>query len=234
MDAHAYPRLSAWLRCSVLCAFAGVAQAEALYLGGAEYSDKSDYVYLGRIGSLEHDQLQNGWATRLWLDRASYRYTANGIHYRGRNVGLEAGIGYLFGQAPFTGSVFVSALARDTHVSPDDPGNRSQGVRGSVRLSTDLNYQINTLWTANAGASFTPLNHAYWGRLRLMRAISDSTRVGLELSRHGDEHYRATQMGMVLTQRTDSGISWGLKLGYRRQPGEGSSPYVGIELGKSF
>ena len=60
------------------------AMADALYLAGAEAARDANYVYAGRIASIGHDQLQNGWATRLWVDQSTYRYDANDVRYRGR------------------------------------------------------------------------------------------------------------------------------------------------------
>ena len=210
------------------------AMADALYLAGAEAARDANYVYAGRIASIEHEQLQNGWAWRLWLDRASYRYDASDVRYRGRAVTAEAGVGYLFGQDPFTGSVFVSALARDTHISPNDPGNRSSGFHTSAKLGMDLNYRVSPRFSTNLGANYTPLNHAYWTRLRLLVAAGESSRWGVEQAWHGDDSYRARQTGLVWLQAPMGGASWGVKLGVRQQRGVGSVPYLGIEWGKSF
>ena len=211
------------------------AMADALYLAGAEAARDANYVYAGRIASIGHDQLQNGWATRLWVDQSTYRYDANDVRYRGRGVTAEAGLGYLFGQDPFTGSVFVSALARDTHLSPHDAGNRSSGFHTSVKLGADLNYRFDARWSINGGANYTPLHHAYWTRLRLLLATGESSRWGVEQAWHGDDSYRARQTGVVWQHvgRADD-ANWGLKLGVRQQRGVGSAPYVGVEWGKSF
>ena len=211
------------------------AMADALYLAGAEVARDAHYVYAGRIASIAHEQLQNGWATRLWVDQSTYRYDANDVRYRGRGVTAEAGLGYLFGQDPFTGSVFVSALARDTHISPTDEGNRSSGFHTSVKLGADLNYRFSAAWSFNAGANYTPLHRAYWTRLRLMYAASESSRWGVEQAWHGDDSYRARQTGLVWQHVAPvGGANWGLKLGVRQQRGVGSAPYVGVEWGRSF
>lgn len=207
---------------------------QALYLGGAETSPHAGYAYFGRIASLEHPSLQNGLAWRLWLDRAEYRYESNGRIYRGTATGIEAGIGTLFGSDPFTGSAFVSLVGRDTRISPGDPGNASQGFHAGLKLQTDLNYRFTRELTGNLGASYMVPGHAYWTRARLMWTLPNQLRLGVEQAWHGDDHYRMRQTGLVL-----GGMRWGgadvtLKAGSRHLRGEGSAPYVGIELGWNF
>ncbi|AVP58501.1 cellulose biosynthesis protein BcsS [Pulveribacter suum] len=210
------------------------ALADGLWLSGAEASRGASYLYVGRIASLEHEQLQNGWATRLWLDRASYTYWASGQRYRGRSVGLEAGVGYLFGQAPFTGSVFLNLMARDTHLSPSDPGSAVSGFHLRPKVSSDLNWQFSPEWGANAGMSYTPLGNAWWARARLLHGSQGGLQWGLEHARHGDDSYRARQTGVVLTGVPAGPARWAFKAGVRQMRGESSSPYVGVDLSWTF
>lgn len=230
---HPY-RLSLGLCLAAAAVLPLPALAEGLWLSGAEASRGASYLYLGRIASLEHDQLQNGWATRLWLDRAGYTYRVDGQRYRGRSVGLEAGVGYLFGQAPFTGSVFVSLMARDTHLSPADPGSEVSGFHLRPKVSSDLNWQFHPRWAANAGLSYTPLGHAWWARARLLWGRADGLRWGLEHAQHGDDSYRARQTGVVLTGVPAGAAHWSFKAGVRQLRGESSAPYVGVDLNWTF
>jgi hypothetical protein len=210
------------------------AHAQALYLGGAETSPHANYAYFGRLASIDHPGLQNGLAWRLWLDRAEYRYESNGRSYHGTATGIEAGVGMLFGSDPFTGSAFVSLVGRDTRITPYDPGNSSQGFHASIKLQTDLNYRFTRQLSGNLGASYTALGNAYWVRGRLLWTLPNQLRLGVEQAWHGDDHYRMRQTGLVL-----GGMRWGgadvtLKAGSRHLNGEGSAPYVGIELGWNF
>lgn len=222
------------LALAAACLGGAGAQADALYLGGVESSRHASYLYLGRLASLEHDQLQGGWASRLWLDRASYTYQSRGQRYRGRGVSAEAGVGYLFGQAPFTGSVFVNLLARDTQISPSDAGSTLDGFHLGAKLTSDLNYQFSPRWSAHLGASHTPLGDAYWARARLLWAAGGSLRWGLEYARHGDESYRARQGGLVLEGLPLGPARWAIKAGVRQLRGEKRAPYLGVDLSWSF
>lgn len=217
---------------ALLLASAGAARGQALWLAGGEAAaSDSSYLYLGRLASVQHDSLQNGLAWRLWADQVRYGYDSGGQRIQGRAWGLEAGLGWLWGDSASGGSAFASVVGRDTRLRPQDPGNAAQGFHTSLKLQADLRHDLSPRWQAQLGASYTVLNDAYWARLRLLYRPGSDWRIGLEHVRAGDQSYGLRQTGLVL-----SDLRWGaagvhLKLGARQLRGEGAKPYVGIELG---
>lgn len=220
---------------SLLLLTAAAAHGEALYLAGAEVSEGASYLYLGRIAAIGQPQLQAGLAYRLWVDQTRYRYDANGLTHKATAYGVEGGIGSLFRPSSvFGGSAFVSLVARDTSLSPDDPGSEARGSDLTLKLQGDLNYQPSPGLTAIVGASYVPLNDAYWTRFRLLRSLAGTTALGIELIHQGDASYALNQAGLVYSGWQIGSVGIDLKSGVRRVEGESSSPYVGVELGASY
>lgn len=211
------------------------AQAEGLYLTGVETSRDASYLYLGRMASIEHDQLQNGLAYRVWVDQIKYQYSSNGVTHRATAYGIEGGLGDLFTLTPkLSGSGFISLVARNTDISPKDPTSNAQGEKVSIKVQGDLNYRLGEHWLSIINASYTALNQAYWTRLRVMREFSFPLAVGIEVIKQGDATYSIDQVGVALTGLQLGKAGVGIKAGARRVSGESASPYVGVELGLMY
>lgn len=220
---------------SLLLLVAATAHGEALYLAGGEVSEGASYVYLGRIAAIGQPQLQAGPAYRLWVDQTRYRYDANGVTHRATAYGVEGGIGSLFQPSQvLSGSAFVSLVARDTRLAPDDPGSEARGSDLTLKLQGDLNYRPTPGLTAIVGASYVALNDAYWTRVRLLRSLAGTTALGIDLIHQGDASYALNQAGLVYSGWQAGSFGVDFKAGVRRVEGESSSPYLGVELGASY
>ena len=212
-----------------------VARAEGLYLTGAEVARNANYVYLGRLASINQEKVQPGPAYRLWFDQTKYQYNASGTTYKATAYGIEAGIGSLFNlSSTLSGSAFASLVYRDTVLSPVDLTNAATGPHTSIKLQGDINYRFAERWMSVFNTSYIALNQAYWGRLRVMRESSPPVAAGLEYIKQGDATYSIDQLGLVVTGPQAAGVGITLKAGARQVRGEGSSPYVGIELGALY
>ncbi len=228
-------RRSKRLTLALLVAAPVAAQAENLYLTGAEVARNANYVYLGGISPINQQKMQAGPAYRLWFDQTRYQYDANGATHKATAYGIEGGIGSLFNaSAALSGSAFVSLVYRNTVLSPDDQTNAARGAHTSVKVQADFNYRFAEQWMSSLNTSYIALNHAYWGRLRVMRDSSPPIATGLEYIKQGDETYAIDQFGVVVTGLQAASVGVTLKAGARQVWGESSSPYVGIELGALF
>lgn len=216
-----------------LAAVPPISIADSLYLAGSEFSRDTSYSYIGHIASIGKNDLQNGPAYRLWLDHTRYQYEGNQVTHKANAYGLEAGLGTLFQYHALDGSVFASVVSRKTSISPADNDNKAQGNATTGKISGDFVLHINTDWQSNFGASYSPLNKAYWLRVRLAKDTGQFL-VGPEIVKFGDNDYSIKQFGLAITKLKYAGLDIGLKSGIRDSGNSGNAPYVGVELSGLF
>lgn len=218
-----------------LCPSATGAVPNVQILGGAEISQDVSYVYAGMVTPLSGSQLGNGIVRRLWADLSTYRYVKNGVTFDARSPGMAASLGVQHSQEDFWWAAFVGATYRYTRISPNDPGSSVQGGNVRANLQLEGEHTINLLWKLSGNASYIVGQDAYWARARLLRSIWSSRQLGLESVIQGDNDYRLSQIGVVLSgMKLSNDINMGLKMGGRRVEGLSSHLYAGVELENRF
>ena len=207
----------------------GQAQADSIWLTGAEAARSSQYLYLGTVLPLGQHKLGQGWVQRYWVDAIRYEYESGSQTIRARGAGLEAAIGYQFPRPDGWFSIYGGARWNNTNLSPDDPSNDSRGTHLRPKLQIEGDSALAGVWRINGVASYIFDQKAYWGRLRLAHKPGDIA-WGMEAVRQGDPSYNASQIGVFTDGwRAGETLRMGFKAGVRRSEGE-NSPYAGVEF----
>ena len=221
--------LLAWL----LMANAAVAD-DRLALAGGEAGNGSYYTYAGVVLPGPGREAGRGLLQRYWIDVFGYEYNGEPGLVKASAYGAEAALGY--GRS-FTGgwaSTYLGLRYTNTDLSPDDPSAEARGSQIGVKLDIQGEYEILPGWRGNAIASYTTTQHAYWSRVRLMRALTGRQALGGEVVAGGNDESQATSFGLVFSfQPASAPWSASLKAGYRHEDDDDGA-YGGIELGYGF
>jgi hypothetical protein len=223
-------RRIAIIAASVLpAAIAPVARADTLYLAGGEHGVNSSYAFAGAIVPLPGNTLGSGFAARLWGDYLTYHYNSGGTKIDASGWGGEIAGVYQFSGAWGWSNLSLGARYRDTHLSPDDLGNRARGSHVYLTVQGDGGYNIDSFWQLRGIASYTSTVTGYFVQPTIDRAISDRLRLGLDATFQGDQSYRQISGGANLTIAVDSGRSVGLRAGASTN-GTDSGFYAGLSF----
>ena len=129
------------------------------------------------------------------------------------------------------GQHFVGPRYTYTRLSPDDPGNDDRGAKWGVKVQAGGEIVASPDFVVNAFAAYTTGTEAYWARLRLLYRFGSGLKTGPELIAHGNDVYRAGQVGWVLSGiKLAPSFEVGVKAGARRTKGESTEPYGGVEF----
>ena len=109
--------------------------------------------------------------------------------------------------------------------------SEARGSNTNLRLQVEGETDLAADLRLNANASYLFGLDAYWTRLRLFYPLGRGLRIGPEVIRQGDEDYQAGQIGLVLDGLRLEQANLAVKAGVSRLEGEGSTGYVGFELG---
>ncbi len=214
---------------------APTAGAEGIALGGFDASKDGNSAYLGTIMPIAGGNLGQGMAVRLWADYNAYDYASDNSRIDAKASGLEVALAYQTSSGENWGSVSLGPRYTNTRLSPDDPGNRESGVRWGLKVQVGGEAVALPNLFVNAFAAYTTGTEAYWARLRLLYRFEGGLRTGPELIAHGNTVYRAAQVGWVLSGiKLGATSEAGLKVGARRNEGESTEPYGGVEFVASF
>lgn len=164
-----------------------------------------------------------------------YKYDSNGTTVSVNGQSAEAAIGVKNGWQTGWAEATVGARYRYNRVSPEGADNRNDGGEWGLALSVLGQQEFAQNWAVNGIGSYNFGPKAYWARGRLLYKVFGKAWAGVELIKHGDPFYHATQGGLVLT-----GISVGkdLNLGFfggaKKTAGIPRAFYGGLELSKAF
>ncbi len=90
-------------------------------------------------------------------------------------------------------------------------------------------------WAVNGIGSYNFGPKAYWARGRLLYKVFGKAWAGVELIKHGDPFYHATQGGLVLTGiSVAKDLNLGFFGGAKKTAGIPRAIYGGFELSKAF
>ncbi len=217
---------------------ASVAQAkESMFLTGAELGDEnSNYGFAAVVTPFDGSTLGNGWVQRYWVEGLTYQYEKTPtLDIDAAAYGGEAAVGYQQSFDSGWWAAYAGALYRHTDLSPNDPDNDIEGNAFGLKLQLEGEKELSDAVKTNAIASYTIGTESYWARGRLLFKSFDDLFVGPEAIIHGDEAYRAHQLGVVVTGfKVNDDSELGVKVGARYNEGDKYRPYVGIEFTKPF
>ncbi|MCK5395015.1 MAG: cellulose biosynthesis protein BcsS [Gammaproteobacteria bacterium] len=215
-----------------LVSLPGITNAsDKLFLTGAEVTNSSSsYLYLGTAIPLPDSTLAKGYVFHLWADYSTYAYDASSTDIDATVYSLSASIGYHDSGTGYWWNTQAGLIQSDTSLSPDDPGNDSNGMETGIKLQLEGERQLTEDSKINGNLALVSRRGAYWARVRYLMRNDDETYHGPELILQGDTNYEAQQVGWVLTQIPLSSWSLGIKAGFRLDDGD-VSEYAGVELG---
>lgn len=172
---------------------------------------------------------------RLAISDYYYQYGTNGTTVKVRGHAVEAAMG---AQAAWQGGWVEASTGprfRDNRVTPPGANARADGSQWGLTLGLQGEQRFGQDWAFNGIGSYTIGPASYWGRARFLHRTFGDAWAGVEVLKHGDPDYRATQGGLVLT-----GINIGEKFGLgfyagvKKTNGQPRSFYGGVELTKGF
>lgn len=216
---------------------AAPAQADAessLFLAGGEMADAAYYGYAGLVLPMPGRADGRGFLQRYWVDRFGYEYDGGVGRVKANALGAEAALGYGASSAKGWATGWIGLRHTDTSLSPDDREASARGSQLGAKLQLEGERSLAEAWRIGAAGSWSSEQDAYWGRVRVMRAVSATQSMGAEFVANGNDEADSTAAGLVLVLRpTGSRWSVGLKAGYRFQD-DADGAYGGVEFGYGF
>ncbi|MCH8503368.1 MAG: cellulose biosynthesis protein BcsS [Ectothiorhodospiraceae bacterium] len=210
------------------------ASADWMLLGGGET------VFDGRFAQITalipfSGQLGNGFVHRYSISYVAYEYPLDEGAVEATSWGGSIALGY---QVPVNNGWFslsAAAASRDTEHDPPQPDNPQAGARVVGQADIDAGYVHDNRWLLASSISYTPVDRAYWGRLRIMRRAGTRSFLGPEVVAHGDREYDAQHLGMALqVSRVFGALDLVFKAGGKRIEDGESGAYGGIEFLRHF
>lgn len=204
--------------------------SDSLVLTGIESSKNNSYYYLGYINSLNDSKLGNGYIQRLWVDYLTYEYSNGTSDINAYAPGISYSLGYQKTKEKYAWGGYIGIQARNTNLSPDDPGNKLRGNRGSIVVAVDGKHQVIDQLFVELMGNYAP-DTGYWSRARIPFGIAMKT--GPEYSIQGNPNYQNQKIGWFISD-IDIGerFKGGIKTGYSKNNGLGGSIYLGLEINK--
>lgn len=201
---------------------------ESIVLSGFEYSKNNSYLYAGHISPLGNSSLGNGYVQRVWLDYLTYEYSGGPGNVKAKAPGVTYALGYQAAINDLIWGAYVGVQSRTTSLSPNDPGNTSDGNKVAAIISLDLTQKITNNSSFELMGSNSPTN-GYWSRMRLQ--LGDSVKFGPEYSVQGNDSYRNTKIGFFLGNfMVSNQLNLQLKIGHSKNENLPGSTYIGIDF----
>jgi len=203
---------------------------ESILLFGVEREKEAGYYYLGNISPLKGSTLGNGYVQRLWLDYNNFNYNLNSTTIDAKAKGLSYAIGYQGSfDKSFSYAGFIGVGVRNTDLSPNDPGNQSEGTEVNPMLIVEAEKKFTDFYKLNFNASTEPSAESYWSRLRF--SFGDSIKMGPELTMQGDPSYDTKKIALFISDiEFGKDIKIGAKIGESKTNGSGNQAFIGIEI----
>lgn len=205
------------------------AQAERMWLAGAEAGADAEYAYLGTIAPWPGGRLGEGLATRLWVDWLHYTFESGGREVEADAPGAEAALGYLWSFTDGGAGAYLGAAYRNTSLDPSDAQSEVEGAQVGAKVQIEARRRISR-WRTEGIAAFTTNVDAYWARGRLGYATGWGYTQGVELVVQGGPDYEITQAGLVFGDIPLGAGHVHLKAGVRHTEDVGDTGYIGVEL----
>ena len=206
------------------------AESQVLELAGAEVGGDSSYVYVGAIAPLPGEDDGHGWAARFWGDRGTYSYETNGQTIDAETIGGEAAAVYRWAGDWGYASASAGVRYRDTDLSPNDPGNESDGGHTDVSLATNGRAHVNDKVDATWNVSQEVEQNNSFVRAGVDRDIGNGWRVGVDATRVSGDTYGENRAGLTAERRINDRSSISGRAGAARTDDGAGSGYIGLGI----
>lgn len=210
----------------------GSMAADKLFLTGAELTDaRTSYLYAGTALPLPGSNMGKGLVFHLWADYLTYSYNAGPTEIDAFVHSLSASLGYHDSGTGYWWNTRAGIVQTDTHLSPEDPGNVTLGLKTGLKLQAEGEKQLTEDSKINGIVDFITSRSAYWTRVRYLMKNTGGSYHGPEFIAQGDPHYTAQQLGWAISGiHLGRRLGIGLKAGMRLDNGNDTSGYIGVEL----
>ncbi|NBN88335.1 MAG: cellulose biosynthesis protein BcsS [Candidatus Fonsibacter lacus] len=205
---------------------------ESIILFGVEKEKEAGYYYLGHIAPLQNSKLGAGYVQRFWLDYNNFNYNLTTSNIDAKAKGVSYALGYQNSlNNNFSYAGFIGAGIRNTDLSPNDPGNKSEGTKINPMIIIEAEQKFNNFYKLNFNASSEPNVESYWSRLRF--SFGETIKVGPEFTMQGDPSYDTKKMALFISDiEIGNEIKMGAKIGQSKTNGSGHEAFIGIEFVK--
>jgi hypothetical protein len=204
------------------------ARAGTIAIAGGEGGAKSSYAYAGVVVPVGEQNDHGGWAVRASADRLGYSYESGANQIDARAYGGEVAVVRQWHGGWGWANASAGVRTRDTKFSPDDPSNESRGRHTDVAVETQGRAH------AGGGNDVTWLaSHSIDQRDTLARAgvdhaVSNDTRLGIDLTRFSGQHYGENQAGVTAEWRAHNNVTVAVRAGAARNDDGKSGGYAGL------
>jgi len=215
---------------AALCGPVPPALADAVWVGGASGSADSSVVYAGRIAAFPGQRLGDGWAWGVFADTLTYSYLGAPGQVDARSYAVRGGVVRQFASEQGSLGLGVYLSARNTDLSPDDPGNPNSGsqVRPTFELqwnSTELASPASALYSNYVAGS-----REYYAQGFVGQRIAGGWALGPVAWAVGAHEYRAYGLGLAARDIRLGEGRLGLRLGAEHSNDGQTRVLVGFEF----
>ena len=233
--------VAAFVFCCVCAPFGSVRasdndEARVLLFSGRDIWGNGAFAYGGFIFA-PRGLDENGLLLKVMLSGGLYRYNAQKFNGE-RVVGAEALAQVLPGWRIKRGNtelkIFMGPEIQRHRLRPDDPDNRLRGISYGLRVAAEIWCEPtpNTMIAGDVALSSIATSNAArvaygW---RVLEEMLGGLYVGPEIQYFGSDGYRHTRLGVHITSMKTEDTEWSAAVGWARDSGGRSSPYVRLSI----
>jgi hypothetical protein len=210
------------------------AEDHVIAFAGFDVTKNSDFIYVGGVTRFDTDFSQSGWLARVMVNHLNYDFDDANVNYKARAWGGSVAGGYSFVRSSGYTTISLGLASRNTDYNrPVVNGN--DGSKTGLIAQIEHNQAISDSLSFEGMANYTSNVQDYWARARVMYKVTDSVRVGPELTGFGNDDFDAIRGGIAVT-----GISLfnkanlGLNLGAEHKTRDNAHTYGGMIISTAF
>jgi Cellulose biosynthesis protein BcsS len=212
--------------------------ARTILFSGRDLWRNGAFAYGGLLiapGGFEQD----GFMFKLLLSGGLYRYNAGGpggTEVKGGEWLAQALPGFRIKRGNAEMKFFFGPEWQHHNLWPDDPGNRLRGKDFGLRVAAELWYEPTPLTLIAGDVSLGTVATSQSARLAFGWRVADEIfngdgfYIGPETQVSDSDGYRHWRLGTHITSLKTEATEWSAALGYARDSGGRSSPYVRLNL----
>jgi hypothetical protein len=205
---------------------------------GVDFSNNVVWGYAGTVIALDHELGHSGFNFRFAGFGGAFDYNAGRRTVDATGGGIEFGVGYQWNLSQWTRiSTYVNGVYRSFETDPDDPNSDLEDEHWGIKLQFEFDHRFSYEWGINLLTSYTFIQENYWTRVRGAYWLTNSMRVGPELTFYGGDEYDRQRVGAYIEGIPffNTGLEWGVKAGYQYDSrNDISSAYGGVSASFSF
>lgn len=208
-----------------------------LYWGGTSFTEDSSYYYLGGVYALNGTLKQDGWLGRIGLGYGEYEYNTAAVAGLGvdgdvRNASVMFGYQKHINSTRFTG--YLGGDYSDHDLSPNDPGNSTQGSETGVKVQAEMRHNFDDNNTFSISGNYSTAYDNYYGRTFFTTDLA-GFKIGPEASVLGSESFDQRRAGLYVSTGEHLPVVLNFQAGQAWTSRRGDdSPYFGIGFSNTF